>query len=173
VARRVGSGFNRIRSANRRKTVWVGTADQGEIAVGAGLSVLISSFAPDALSILKATVVRTRGIFVVHPTALTGDSTYGGAYGLGIVSDEAFAAGAASIPRPFDDDDWAGWLVHGYYGGHFEFDIDGNTFSPAPMAIDSKAMRKVGPNETLVWVAESQGGPVQVRLQARVLMMLS
>ncbi len=163
----------RARVAKRQK-VWVGTADQGEIAIGSGLSVIISSFAPDVLSILKATVVRTRGIFEVHPTAFGADLSYGGAYGLGIVSDEAFAAGAASIPRPFDDDDWAGWLVHGFYGGHLEFQSGvGIMMSLDPVVIDSKAMRKVGPNETLVWVVESQAGAVQVRIHARVLMMLS
>jgi len=39
--------------------------------------------------------------------------------------------------------------------------------------IDSKAMRKIRPNETLVWVAESRAGNVTVQIPARVLMMLS
>ncbi len=160
--------------APRRKTVWIGTADQNDVAVGNGLSVIISSFAPDALAILKATVVRVRGRFTARPAAFTVTHDYSGAFGLGVVSDEALAAGAASIPRPFDDDDWAGWMVHGYYSGHFEFDdATGLLIMDREIVIDSKAMRKVGPNETLVWMAESAESAAQVNIQARVLMMLS
>jgi len=163
-----------VSRAPKRKTIWVGTADQGEVAIGSGLSVVISSFDPSLLSILKATVVRVRGIFQMHPTIMTGtDLVYGGAYGLCIVSDEALAAGAGSIPRPFDDDDWAGWFVHGYYAGRLEDDVDGNIFAPPSTFIDSKAMRKVGPGESIVWMVESQFGAVQATIHARVLMMLS
>jgi len=90
-----------------------------------------------------------------------------------IVSDEAFAAGSAAIPRPFDDDDWGGWLVHGYYINHLEFQgAQSEHFAPT-QDIDSKAMRKVGVNETLVWMVESRSGAIEAAIQARVLMMLS
>ncbi len=159
--------------APKRKTIWVGTADQSVITVAGGASVIISSFAPDALSILAATVVRVRGFAIFFPSAFGADLNYSGAYGLGIVSDEALAAGAASIPRPFDDDDWTGWLVHGYFAGHLEFQSAvGETQLPFGYHIDSKAMRKVRPNEALVWMVESQVGAVTVNIQARVLMML-
>ncbi len=162
------------RRAERRKTVWIGTADQGAIAIATNTSVVISSFAPDALSILKATVVRTRGILLVQPQVFTSDLNWNGAFGLGIVSDEALAAGTGSIPRPFDDDDWAGWLVHGYYSGfNLGSSADPGLVIDTVTTIDSKAMRKVGPNESLVWMAESQVGAVSVTLNARVLMMLS
>jgi len=162
----------RARSTPRQK-VWVGTANQGDVAVSNNGSVIISSFAPDDLAILKATVVRVRGFAQFAPSAASADLFFSGAFGLGVVSDEAFTAGAASIPRPFDDDDWAGWLVHGYYGGNFEFDSSGNTFFPYFFDIDSKAMRKVGPGQTLVWMVESQEGAVAVVIHARVLMLLS
>ncbi len=166
--------FPRRPEGSRRKTVWVGTADQGAIGIANNASVILAFFAPDVLSILKATVVRTRGIFQVTPTSLAADLAYGGAYGLGIVSDEAFASGAGAVPRPFDDDDWAGWLVHGFYSGRYEFhDATATVFTPPQITIDSKAMRKVGPNETLVWVVESQLGAVDVTIHARVLLMLS
>ena len=109
------------RRAEKRKTIWVGTAIANALAVASGASVIHSSFAPDALSMLAPTAVRTRGQFTVFPTAFGADLDYIGAFGLGIVSDEAFVAGAASLPRPFDDDDWGGWLVHQYYSGHLEF----------------------------------------------------
>ncbi len=162
------------RRSVKRKTVWVGTAIQGSVAIGSGLSVAVSSFSPSALGILAGTVVRTRGLVEFRPQAFGVDLTYDGAYGLAVVSDEAIAAGAASIPRPFDDDDWPGWLVHGYYMGHFEFQSGvGIMMVSGQQVIDSKAMRKVGLNETLVWMVESNSSAVDVILHARVLMKLS
>ena len=159
--------------APKRQVIWVGTAAQGDVAIGSGLSVIMSSFAPDDLGILKATVVRVRGIIQVIPTFGV-DGDYAGAFGLGVVSDEAFVAGAGSIPRPFDDDDWSGWLVHGYYAGHVEFASGvGELMTNVSLEIDSKAMRKVGPGQTLVWMVESSEGAVRVFLHARVLMKLS
>ena len=90
----------------RRKTVWIGTADQGDTAIASNTSVALSSFAPSDLSILGGTVVRVRGNIMVFPTAFGSDLNFSGAYGLALISDEAAAAGAGSIPRPFDDDDW-------------------------------------------------------------------
>jgi len=159
--------------APRRKTVWVGAADAAPVAVANNTSVLISSFSPDDLGILAATVVRTRGRVLVRPTAFGADQSFDGAYGLGVVSDEAFVAGAASIPRPFDDDDWTGWMVHGYWSEHLEFQGAQSEMIVESRPIDSKAMRKIRPNETLVWVAESRAGNVTVQIPARVLMMLS
>ncbi len=103
------------------------------------------------------------------------DDTWRGAYGLCVVSDEALAAGAAAIPRPFDDDDWPGWLVHGYYAGHLEFQSGTSELVvPIQYEIDSKGMRKVRPNESIVWVGESNSSAAtQMLLGARVLMLLS
>ncbi len=158
----------------RRKTVWIGTANTVTLGIAAGASVIHSSFAPDALSMLAPTVARVRGLFRVFPQVWTADLSYSGAFGLAIVSDEAFVAGAASIPRPHDDDDWGGWIVHGYYNGHVEASaVNAGSLVFEPYVVDSKAMRKVELNETLVWMVEAQSGAVTIQLQARVLMMLS
>jgi len=159
--------------APKRKTLWIGTVNQFVVAVPSGTSVIIAQFDPSANAILGGTVVRTRGMFLAFPTAHGADLNYAGAYGLGVVSDEAFAAGTVSIPRPYDDDDWPGWLVHGYWGAHLEFQGAQSEMISKSEPFDSKAMRKVGPNETLVWMAESQTGSVQVSIQARMLMKLS
>jgi len=65
-------------------------------------------------------------------------------------------------------------LVHGYYSGRIEFDsgIAWDNFQWTA-DIDSKAMRKIRPNESLVWMAESRVGAVNVQIHGRVLMMLS
>ena len=161
--------------APKRKTVWIGTATGVQVTVGSGLSVIHSSFNPAALSILAGTVVRVRGLAQFFMTAFGVDRTIHGAYGLAVVSDEAFAAGAGSIPRPHDDDDWPGWLVHGYYSAHLQFQsATSELVFPHQYVIDSKAMRKVGPNETLVWVVEDNSSTsTQAVIQARVLIKLS
>ncbi len=170
------SRFPAARSrAPKRKVLWVGTATTADATVAAGLSVIHSSFDPSSLGILQGTIVRTRGLFQAFPVAFTADANWTCAYGLCIVSDEAFAAGAASIPRPHDDDDWPGWLVHGYFSGHVEFSSGTSVLVvPQMWEINSKAMRKVSPNETAVWMIESNSGPdLLTFLQARVLMKLA
>ncbi len=158
----------------KRLTQWVGAADQGTIAIATGSNVVHSSFAPSAFDMIRPTVVRTRGTAIFTPTAWSADLEFSGAYGLGVVSDQALAAGAGSIPRPFDDDDWGGWLVHGYYWGDLEFGSATGTHPwPYTVNIDSKAMRKVGVNESLVWMVESQVGAIQAGIHARVLLKLS
>ena len=163
-----------VRRAPKRKTVWVGTASSASVAVASAASVIHSSFVPSALSMLAPTIVRVRGFFSIFPSVLTADLTWFGAYGLCIVSDEALAIGTTAIPRPHDDDDWPGWLVHGYFGGHVEADAAGPLLTqPTSFSVDSKAMRKVGVNESVVWMVEAQLGAVTAVLQARVLMLMS
>ena len=160
--------------SQKRLTAWIGTADQGDVAVASGASVAISSFTPDTFAMIRPTMVRTRGIFHVQPAGFGADLNFSGAYGLGVVSAEAQAIGATAIPRPFDDDDWGGWMVHGYYAGHLEFQSATSEHqTPFLYQIDSKAMRKIGPNETLIWMVESFEGAVAVTIHARVLAKLS
>jgi hypothetical protein len=79
-----------------------------------------------------------------------------GAFGMCVVSDNAFAAGAASIPGPFTDTDSELWFVHQYL------------FSPTTISgagtlrdamfqyeIDSKAMRKFTQEERIVLMVEN------------------
>ena len=159
---------------SKRLTQWVGTADQVSTAIATNTSVLVAVFASSAAGIIRPTVVRTRGTAIFRPTAFSADLEYSGAYGLAVVSDQAVAAGAASIPRPFTDDDWGGWLVHGYYQGHLEFQSGvGISSFPNLTEIDSKAMRRISENESLVWMVESQSGAIQASIHARVLLKLS
>ena len=164
-----------VTRAPRRKTVWIGTATASAVTVGAGASVVHSSFVPSALSMLAPTVVRVRGDLLVHPVAFGVDANWSGAYGLCLVSDEALAIGETAIPRAFDDDDWSGWLVHGYFTGHLEFQSSTSELvMPQVQVIDSKSMRKVGVNESLVWMFENNSSvSVRASLQARVLVKLS
>ncbi len=81
------SRFPSRTQSEKRKTVWVGTATTQLVTLGAGLSVIHSSFDPSALSILAATIVRVRGLVQFHPVAFGVDETWRGAYGLCVVPD--------------------------------------------------------------------------------------
>ncbi len=168
-------GRHVVRGGGRkRQSIWIGPADQGAVAVSTGASTIVASFDPDANSLLAPTIVRTRGIVSVSGS-FAADLTISGALGVCIVTDEAFAAGAGSIPRPFDDAGWGGWLAWRSFFTVNEF-IDGTGFQADAnhyFDIDSKAMRKVAPNETVVLMCESQAGALNCAMHLRLLFLLS
>ncbi len=121
-----------------------------------------------------ATIMRTRGQVSIIPQAVSADVAIAGAFGIGIVSQEAFAAGVASIPEPFSDGDWGGWFVWRAFTYRLEFiDASGTEFPNWTLEIDSKAMRKVSTNEVAVLVAESQAGAFAIATPVRLLVKLS
>ncbi len=164
---------NRIRP--RSRTTWVGSADQAYVAIGAGLSVIQQSFDPSAASMLEPTILRSRGLISVRLNSFASDLSFTGVIGMGVVTDDAFAAGAVSIPRPFDDADWGGWFVWEPYSFYLEFADAIGFQSKADMhfKFDSKAMRRVEPNETVVVMVESQSVAVDVSVTFRQLYKLS
>jgi len=171
VVRRARGGL--IRSAGpKRVTQWIGSAEQGIFAVGSNTSVLVQSNA----TLQNTTVIRVRGLLSVQPGSFAADLDIKGALGFALVSDQAAAAGAVSIPGPWTDLDWGGWFLWVPWAGRVEFRSDtGIRFfdSQINIPLDSKAMRKVAPNETLVVMAESQVGAANVNLAFRMLVKLA
>jgi len=158
---------------SKRQLQWVGSADQGFVAVGANASIIHQSNA----TLGGTTIVRTRGGFSLAPASRAVTLEVIGAIGIGLVSDQAFAAGAGSIPGPFTDSDWSGWL----YWAPFQYlwevttDIGRAVIGPnqgGGAEIDSKAMRKVQANETLVVMVESQAGAFTAAINFRMLLKL-
>ncbi len=120
---------------------------------------LIFSFDPDASGMLQSTLVRTRGVVAITPTNIAADIEYQGAFGVAIVTDIAVAAGIGSIPDPISDADWDGWAVWRSFAARMEFISGvGTQLMSQSLEIDSKGMRKVGDEESLVVVAASQSG---------------
>ncbi len=153
-----------------RLTQWIGPADQNYVAVGSGAKNIISSFSVAE----PITVMRTRGMISVKPTSDASDLVIAGAIGVCIVSTEAFTAGIASIPGPFDEGFWGGWLVWRSFCYDFRFGSGtGAQYPDWNFEIDSKAMRKVSPNEVVVAVAESQAGAFSLFHGVRTLIKLS
>jgi len=154
----------------KRTSTWVGSADQGIVSVAAGATVIVESNA----TLIDTTIVRTRGLMTAQPASFGVDAMIIGAYGIGIVSDQAFAAGAASLPGPWTDKDWGGWLVWLPIAFRFEATTDvGRLLASVSMQMDSKAMRKVQANETVVTIAESQATAFDVTSVFRMLVKLS
>ena len=148
-------------SGPRRQTSWgAGTGGTtigslsatGKAVVGAGLALAVED---------HATLVRTRGHLALQLAAATaaGDG-FIGAFGVGIVTDEAFAAGIAAIPGPLTAPDWEGWFVHQLFALR-SINImaaSNNAIQDASSIlhyeIDSKAMRKFSQGQTMVAVVD-------------------
>ena len=164
-----GRTFNQSRSP-KRVPLWISSADQGYVTVGAGASVIHQSDATLPLT----TIVRLRGILSVKAGTSGADQDLIGAVGMGIVSTEAFAAGAASIPGPFSNSDWDGWLWWQAYAMRWEFGTAvGQVVGSVQQVIDNKAMRKVGANEVVVVMAESQAAAAVVAINFRLLVKIA
>ena len=147
--------FGRV---SARLTDWVGPAAQGYVTVSAGGATIIASLAFED----PATIIRTRGMVSIIPQSHNADLNIVGAFGIGVVSAEAAAAGVASVPEPFSDADWGGWFVWRSFAYTLEALAGAEQFSVIlydwNFEIDSKAMRKVTSNEVMVVVVESQAG---------------
>ncbi len=152
-----------------RLTQWVGTALQGYVSVAAAGATLINSFSPAE----RVTVIRNRGQVSIIPEVVSADIEIVGAYGEMVVTNEAFAAGVGSMPEPFTDGD-ADWCVWRSFSYRFEFvDATGVNFPNWNFEVDSKAMRKMGPNKVYVAIAESQAGAFQISAPVRTLVKLA
>ena len=162
--------------AQKRQVSWIGPADQAYVAVSTNASAIVASFDPGAVGLPKLTIVRSRGHISIRPQLLTGDLDIVGAFGMAIVSAQAFVAGAASIPAPFTEAAWDGWFVWQSFSAHFGFEGgESDFFFQRDIAwdIDSKAMRKVTENEVVVLMCESQVGALRISAPIRMLVKLS
>ena len=98
------------------------------------------------------TTVRIRGELTIWLEVVTtiGDGFTVYHAGIGIVTADAFAQGAGSMPTPGGDDDWPGWMWH--HSGAALIGLETTEVARGPLSavripIDSKAMRKIGTNE--------------------------
>ncbi len=154
----------------RRTAEWVNSADQDYVSVGANASNINQSNS----TLGNTTIVRIRGMFsVVNTAEVDGDII--GAWGFGIVSAQAFAAGAASIPGPYTNGDWDGWFAHGYWSYRQELiGVGANVWKASVEAvIDNKAMRKVNDTDVVVVMTESQAVACKVAINFRMLLKLA
>ena len=127
----------------------------GGKASAVDLAAATASLGPSALAVSgPGTLVRLRGQVFLQLDAGAVDERVLVCFGIIIVSNEAFAAGVASVPKPFTDAD-ADWMWHGFLSvtSGAETGIVSD-FLVDRVLVDSKAMRKVKSSQTLIFVAE-------------------
>ena len=107
------------------------------------------------------TIVRVRGELLVQLDAGAVDERVVLALGLKVVSENAAAAGVASVPGPFVDgaDDWF-WHGYAVMLSLAEAAVVNEALF-ARVHVDSKAMRRVKPSEHIVFVAQVAGSTDQ------------
>ncbi len=121
-----------------------------------------------------STVTRIRGMLGVQMDATAVEERAIIAFGLIVVSENAFAAGVASVPHPHTDSE-ASWIWHNYVWLSSGAEAAVNTNSLfARVEVDTKAMRKVKNTERLVMVGEvcsivDQGGTWDFQYGLRLL----
>jgi len=167
----------RTGGSSRRKTEWGAGPFSTETAVTvAGTFLWSTGFEALATGI---TIVRIRGgwSFRLTSIATVDDGFEHIGVGIGIVSADAFAVGVTAIPGPITDIGWPGWIYHeivtGFHGNSTteSWGNAGSTFHRG--VIDTKAMRKIGVNETIVGVFEVgvESGTVVAEFAARTRML--
>ena len=112
------------------------------------------------------TIVRTRGELVaLLSSADAVTSGFHGAFGIAKVTAQAVAIGVTAVPGPLTDDDWDGWLYHRYLSciSADPATTTGAVTAPLQLGagsgairleVDSKAMRKIAENESVVAMME-------------------
>ena len=158
MARRavVRRGF--IRPPVRTK-IWIG-AGVGASAIAANSKVLISTLSAGALLLRPFTVIRTHVLLHwISDQVAQAESPFG-AYGKLVVTDTAAALGITAVPDPsgINGDPGASWFVWQAMSADFAFaSATGfGAVSGRQYQVDSKAMRKVGPDDDIVTLVTNQ-----------------
>ncbi len=121
---------------------------------------LIQTFNAAALALRPFTIIRTHFELEVRSDQISASEIQQGAFGLGVVTDVAAAAGVASIPTPVSEMGSETWFAHQLLMN--DFTVSG---TPATAfqggrvwSIDSKAMRKVEESDDIIVVGEFATG---------------
>ncbi len=119
---------------------WAISGETSSTTVAAATKVLLGGFSPTAG--IDLTVLRTVGLNYVSTDNPGASELQMGAWGIMLVNDLAFAAGAASIPGPFTDGGDDGWLAHQQFAQQWNFaDATGEGQAGLGYVFDSKAKR--------------------------------
>ena len=163
-----------VAAPRKRRTSWDGGSfDIADLTAGTPQFVTLLSE-----SIIEnfpsPTLVRTRGAYLT----LADTTCTAGAFGLvtcGIFVATAAAVAAGGLPDPITDagNDWLWWNVTSI-GEETTSALVGRTIAIDRQTIDSKAMRKIGLNQVLVFVAaiEACEGTVVANVCGRVRLLL-
>ncbi len=140
-----------------RSTVWGAILPTRTSFSGASVTVLFSGFSAAALALRPFTIVRVRGLWHVSSDQEVADEVQHVALGFAVVSDQAIAAGVASVPTPFAEADSDLWFL--YELQMTEFLLGSAVGFSGDFGVtrefESKAMRKVDDGQDLAIVMET------------------
>ena len=149
------SGY-RGQRATKRHTDWGFGPDMLNVAMSSSTKVIGTT----SLTIgEQQTVVRLRGLIHVNLlTATAAGDGFFGATGIAIVNTDAFNVGVTAIPGPFTDANWDAWIWHSFFDvravtATIADGVNANAVSQR-IEVDSKAMRRWDPADTMVWLVE-------------------
>jgi len=154
MARRVFSGRTIRSGARTRSMVWLDLwFSTDKVAVAASSAILLATFNAAALALRPFTIVRTRGTLWVASDQSGATEEPQIAFGMMMVNDTAAALGITAIPDPISGSD-SPWFVYesAIPGVQVATSIGFNNPVGTQVTIDSKAQRKIGPNEDVAVV---------------------
>ena len=173
MARRSRGRF--IRPAPRTK-MWIGAGLGRSTIVGASNN-LLGVLNAAALALRPFTVIRTRMMISHFTDQEAVDEGPFGSFGMIVVTDNATSVGVTALPDPgtVTGDPDADWYVHQPVWQQFVVDTASGLLvsSPNSYIIDSKAMRKLGPDDDIAWMyADESGVGSFLTTQGRILIQL-
>ncbi len=153
-------GGRSFRQGPRRATSWIASTDQAVIiGIGGGnvlLNQSITGAQTDGLG--PFTITRTIGsLWARSDQVIAAEEALLG-IGMSVVTEQARAAGAGSIPAPFRDEDEEQFFVYAIALASMQVAGTPGNFSGdswARVDFDSRAQRKVQPGEAIVVVVEN------------------
>lgn len=145
-----------VRPAPKTK-MWIGTG-VGRASVSGTTPLLLASLNATALALRPFTILRSRILFYAESDQIIATETNSGVYSRQVVTDSAIAAGVGSVPTPLSQFE-ADYYVYQPFQYDFLFSTASGhqTQFAYQYMIDSKAMRKVGPDDDIAIVVEQRG----------------
>ncbi len=156
MARRFVRSSSRTNS-QRRSTLWLAITPGLDVADSAGR--LAFNFNAAALGLRPFTIVRTHIEIMLTSDQSIAAESYGAAFGMSIVSEQAIAVGVTAVPLPIDDLGSDFFFVHQSMWGDFQFKsaVGFDAQGGSRYTIDSKAMRKVDEDQDLAATVQGAG----------------
>ncbi len=162
-----------IRKGRDRISVWIGVTLR-DVSVAADTAVLVGQLNAAALAFRPFTVIRTRLVVGWESDQVAATESPMGGFGIQVVTSAAITAGIGSVPTPISEID-ADYFVYQSLISHIEF---GSAVGFQKQAfrqyeIDSKAMRKVGPDQDMaITVEETNSFGAVIAVMGRMLIKL-
>jgi len=147
--------FTRVTSG-RRQSLWVG-AEVTNASMAASVSVLLATLNAAALALRPFTIVRTRLVIHFESDQQAASEFVQAVFSTQVVTAPAAAAGITAVPTPITDTD-SDFVVYQPLFSRFRIQSTVGMFQngqDTSWLVDSKAMRKVSPDDDVAFVVEN------------------